>query len=238
VLLECAKVYGKLQKYIFCSTDEVYGEQSHHNNKASIETGKLEPTNPYAATKAAAEHLVNSYRISFKLPTIITRSNNIFGPRQYPEKLIPKFITLLSRNTICELHGDGSNKRSYLHVDDLCKAFDLILHKGQIGKTYNIGSEMEYKNSEVWKFLMEIFRNEHPQYLSYENDNHYIRYVRDRDFNDRRYWIDCTEIGKLGWSQQKTDFKEALKEVVNWYLQNSEHWDSLSTALEAHQVKK
>lgn len=237
-LLECAKNYGKLQKFIHVSTDEVFGEQSHHSNTPSTENSNLEPTNPYAATKASAEHIVNSYHISFRIPTIITRSNNIFGARQFPEKLIPKFTTLLSRNEICELHGDGTQLRSYLYIDDVCTAFELILEKGEIGKVYNIGSELETKNIEVWKYLMQIFRKEYPQYLAYANDDHYIRYVADRNFNDRRYWMDCEEIKKLGWKQQRTDFYETLRTVVSWYLRNPQHWENLGTALNTHQIKK
>ena len=234
-LLECAKMYGKLQKIVVCSSDEVYGEQSHIKNEPSNENTNLEPTNPYAATKASSEHIVNSYRISFKLPTIITRANNIFGPRQFPEKLIPKFITRLSQNKPCQLHGDGTNKRSYLHVQDFCEAYDIILHKGEIGKVYNIGSELEYKNIDIWKSIINIFRGEYPQYLNCEDNKEYLEYVRDRDFNDRRYWIDSTEMIKLGWEQKKIDLDESLKDVVKWYLDNPNHWENLGTALNAHQ---
>jgi dTDP-glucose 4,6-dehydratase len=235
MLLECSKIYGKLKLFIHFSTDEVYGEKSYTSNKASTENDKLEPTNPYASTKASAEHLVNSYRISFKLPTIITRCNNIFGIKQYPEKIIPKFITRLSQDKSCELHGDGTNKRSYLHVDDVSKGIELILNKGKIGEIYNIGSDIEYQNIDVWKNIITIFREKYPNYLSNSDDNHYLSYIRDRDFNDKRYWIDCSEMMKLGWKQEKTNFKDELKEIIKWYIENPKYWLNIEKALLGHQ---
>jgi dTDP-glucose 4,6-dehydratase len=223
-LLECCRIYGKIEKFIHVSTDEVYGEVSHASNTTSIEDDKLEPTNPYAATKAAAEYIVKSYLVSFGIPIIITRSNNIFGERQYPEKLIPKFITLLSQNKPCEIHGDGKNKRSYLHVEDVCCAFDLILHKGVIGETYNIGSELEYENIEIWKLLMQIFRESYPTLLSNASDDEYLKYVEDRAFNDRRYWIDSAKIEELGWKQSSISFRERLQELAKWYIERPNYW--------------
>lgn len=232
-LLECVRQYGKVTRFIHVSTDEVYGETSYHDSKRSCENDKISPTNPYAATKSAAEHIVTSYFESFKVPIIITRSNNIFGPRQYPEKLIPRTINLLLRGSNCEIHGAGENRRSYLHVDDLCKAFDIILHNGVIGRTYNIGSEIEYTNISVVKSIIEIFRNRG----LIQADREYLSYVQDRVFNDRRYWIDNTEMKKLGWAQQKTDFKALLEELVDWYIYNPKHWDDVSQAIKSHHPK-
>jgi len=235
-LLECSKYYGKLKLFLHVSTDEIFGDSSSVTGLASKEEDKHEPTNPYAATKASAEHLVNSYHISFKLPIIITRSNNVFGPRQFPEKLIPKFITLLSKDQPCCIHGNGLNKRSYLHTEDLCRAFDMILHKGEIGNTYNIGSEFEYTNLEIWKKIIGVFRNEYPQYLSNSDDNKYLNFVRDRLFNDHRYFMNSDKLISMGW-EQKCNFDDSLKHVIKWYLENgNNHWKSLGTALEAHQT--
>ncbi len=230
-LLECARVYGKIKKFIHVSTDEVYGEISHHSDKTSLEIDKLEPTNPYAATKASAELLVQSYMISFNLPCIITRSNNIYGPGQYPEKIIPRFILLLSQDKPCEIHGNGKNKRSYLHVDDVCSAFNVILQKGVIGETYNIGSAIEFENISIWKIIMKTFRKYYPELLSYENDLHYIRYVGDRNFNDRRYWIDSSKIKELGWRQEKIDFEETLRDLIKWYIERPRYWNSTEQAI-------
>ena len=233
-LLECARLYNKLKKFIHISTDEVYGETSHHSDKTSIETDRLEPTNPYAATKAGAELIVKSYYTSFGLPVIITRSNNIFGPAQYPEKLIPRVITLLSQDKQCEIHGDGKNKRSYLHVNDVCRAFDLVLHFGVIGNTYNIGSDIEHENIEVIKTLLAIFRKKYPECISNPSDEHYLKYVGDRAFNDRRYWIDSAGIKELGWRQLETDFEKSLEDVTEWYITRPRYWDSIEAAIKGY----
>src|SRR5437868_9684265 len=140
VLLECAKNHN-INRFIHISTDEVYGETAYTDG--TVEESILQPTNPYAASKAAAEHLVLSYLRSFKFPVILTRSNNIYGPHQYPEKVIPKFISRLSKGLSCSLHGDGLSKRSFLYVQDVVNAYDTILHKGITGEIYNINSPLE-----------------------------------------------------------------------------------------------
>jgi dTDP-D-glucose 4,6-dehydratase len=176
--LECVRTAGtQVQRFVHVSTDEVYGEAKKDQARMD-EKSELNPTNPYSATKAAAEFLVRSYAHSYKIPIIITRGNNVYGPRQYPEKLIPKFINLLSRKQPCPLHGTGNNQRSFLHVDDVSNAFDIILHKGQNGSIYNIGSSFEYSNLEVAKMLIKAF--------GYKEENLYITHVKDRAFNDFR----------------------------------------------------
>lgn len=179
VLLEAARLAkSPIRRFVHVSTDEVYGE-ARRDQERMTEKDDLNPTNPYAATKAAAEYLVRSYHSCYKLPTIITRGNNVYGPKQYPEKLIPKFINLLARGMPCTLHGSGENQRSFLHVDDVSKAFDCIIHKGKVGATYNIGSHFEYTNLEVAKMLIKMFGNEDP--------SKHIVHVQDRAFNDFRY---------------------------------------------------
>ena len=141
VLLEAAKNAG-IHRFIHVSTDEVYGE-GRENEAGMVEAATLEPTNPYAATKAGAEFLVKAYQRSFKLPAIMTRGNNVYGPHQFPEKLIPKFTNQLLRGRAVTLHGDGSNTRNFLFVEDVAEAFDVLLHRGRVGEIYNIGVSNE-----------------------------------------------------------------------------------------------
>ncbi len=208
-LLESCRKYGKIKKFIHISTDEVYGESllsddEEKKNEQSI----LCPTNPYAATKAGAELIANSYRYSFKMPIIITRGNNVYGPNQYPEKLIPRFIELLKENKKVTIQGDGSNVRAFLHALDVAKALDLILEKGKIGEIYNIGSDedKEYTVLEIAKILIKMIKNT-------ENYEEYIEYIEDRPFNDKRYYISNEKVKKLGWSIDK-DFHEGLLELI------------------------
>ena len=234
-LLEACKSVGKqIQRFIHVSTDEVYGEGSLEFK--STENSAVNPTNPYAATKAGAEFLVKSYCTSFQLPCIITRGNNVYGPRQYPEKVIPKFISLLSRGNPLPIHGSGKNRRSFLYVEDVAFAFDCILHKGKIGQIYNIGCEFEYENIEIARELIQIFRNSKYKHLLNDNksDEEYIYHVRDRAFNDFRYHISSAELYKLGWQPQFTDFNKGLQTTVEWYLNNPNHWKNVELALQPH----
>lgn len=153
VLLESAKCYGKIKRFIHVSTDEVYGEQKMDQD-GCVENSILEPTNPYAATKASAEFIAKSYYRSFQLPIIITRGNNVYGPRQYPEKVIPKFYNQLKRGKPCTIHGDGKNLRNFLYVEDVVEAFDIICHKGKIGEIYNIGGS---DATEICNYEYKIF---------------------------------------------------------------------------------
>jgi len=241
-LLECAlSLGGQIRRFLHVSTDEVYGEQEGHrfDDERAVRSREhstpLNPTNPYAATKAAAEFLVKSYRASFQLPTIITRGNNVYGPRQYPEKLIPKFTALLSRGLPCPLHGDGRHRRSFLHVDDVCRAFDVILHRGVVGEIYNIGSDDEYENVDILHRLIRLFRRKYPHCLDARlPDSAYATHVRDRAFNDFRYHIDSTSLRQLGWTRQVTDLDQGLESTVEWYMQHPHHWDNVEAALAPH----
>ena len=208
-LLECARRYGKIERFIHISTDEVYGESMLDENEAKkIEESTLCPTNPYAASKAAAELIAKSYYHSFKMPIIITRGNNVYGPNQYPEKLIPLFIELLFRSQQVTIQGDGSNVRAFLHVDDVCSALNLILEKGELGEIYNIGSDEndEYTVLEIAKILIEKVHNT-------RDYNDWITYIEDRPFNDKRYYISNDKVKKLGWVI-KTDFDEGLTSLI------------------------
>ena len=184
------------------STDEVYGESL--NDCMKTEHSILCPTNPYAASKAAAEMYVMSYIHSFNLNAIITRGNNVYGPNQYPEKLIPKFIELLNNNMKCTIHGKGETIRNFIHVYDVCTAVDIILQKGIIGEIYNIGGNnaSEFSVIEVASKLIEKI------HIS-ENINDYIEYIEDRPFNDKRYLISNNKLMALGW-EQTIDFNNGL----------------------------
>ena len=211
-LLECCRKYGieKIKKFIHVSTDEVYGE-SELNEDSKNECSILYPTNPYAATKAGAEMLVISYYKSFKLPIIITRGNNVYGPRQYPEKLIPKFITSLLNNQKCTIHGNGNQLRSFLYVDDTINAFDIILNNGKIGEIYNIGSDEEYTVIKVTELLISILKPS-------SNINDWLEFIKDRDFNDLRYNISTNKLKELGWTKQ-TNFNQGISQTITYYQQ-------------------
>lgn len=210
-LLECTRLYGNIKRFIHVSTDEVYGEVD--DNTTSKEISLLNPTNPYAATKAGAEFLVKAYYLSFNIPIIITRGNNVYGPRQYPEKLIPKFINNLLNNEKCPIHGMGNTRRNFLYVDDVSNAFDIILHKGVINEIYNIGTDDEYSVMNVLKILVKEINN------SNDITNYYVN-VKDRDFNDSRYSINSEKLLNLGW-QKKINFEEGIKLTINWYRKNN-----------------
>ncbi|KAM7200259.1 putative dtdp-d-glucose-dehydratase [Rhypophila sp. PSN 637] len=218
VLLESAKKVG-IKRFIHISTDEVYGEVRDDEDDL-LETSILAPTNPYAASKAAAEMLVHSYQKSFKLPVIIVRSNNVYGPHQYPEKIIPKFTCLLNRSQPVVLHGDGTPTRRYLFAGDAADAFDTILHRGQLGQIYNVGSYDEISNLELCSLLLEEMGIPH---ASGEEFSKWVKYTHDRPFNDHRYAVDGTKLRQLGWDQ-KTSFKDGLRATVQWYRAFGERW--------------
>lgn len=208
-LLETARRYGKIEKFVHISTDEVYGESmiidtEEKKNENSI----LCPTNPYAATKAAAELIAKSYYFSFKMPIIITRGNNVYGPNQYPEKLIPRFIQLLKNDQNVTIQGDGSNVRAFLHVLDVCSALECVIEKGETGEIYNIGSDDHYEYSvlEIAQKLIKLIKNT-------EDYNKWITYIEDRPFNDKRYYISNEKVKNLGWSIN-VDFENGIAELL------------------------
>ncbi|PHH89683.1 hypothetical protein CDD83_5489 [Cordyceps sp. RAO-2017] len=218
VLLESAKKV-RVKCFIHVSTDEVYGEVKHDDGEL-LETSILAPSNPYAASKAAAEMLVQSYQKSFKLPAMIVRSNNVYGPHQYPEKIIPKFACLVNRQRPVVLHGDGSPTRRYLYASDAADAFDTILHKGEVGQIYNVGSSDEISNLELSGRVLDAMGIE-PDHA--ERMRSWIRWTRDRPFNDRRYAVDGTKLRELGW-RQKMGLDEGLRVTVDWYRRFGELW--------------
>jgi len=209
ILLECVRKYNRVKKFIHVSTDEVYGESMNsvdetHKTEHSI----LCPTNPYAATKAGAELIAQSYSHSYKMPIIITRGNNVYGPNQYPEKLIPRFIKFLKENKKVTIQGLGNSVRGFLHAFDTAKAFECILEKGQIGEIYNIGCDegMEYSVMDIAKILIKMIKNT-------EDYNEWIEYIKDRPFNDQRYYISNQKLKDLEWNIE-IEFMEGLKQLI------------------------
>mmetsp|Transcript_28349 Transcript_28349/g.40607 ORF Transcript_28349/g.40607 Transcript_28349/m.40607 type:complete len:355 (+) Transcript_28349:132-1196(+) len=226
VLLESAKNCPTIRRFIHVSTDEVYGEGEDFDVDPMKEEHVLEPTNPYAATKAGAEFIVKSYHRSFQLPVIITRGNNVYGPHQYPEKIIPKFTSQLLRGMPLTLHGDGSNTRNFLYVEDVARAFETILHKGTVGHIYNIGGNNEISNLAVAKSLIKILGMQ-------EKEDELIAFVSDRKFNDLRYTINSSKLEALGWKEQMS-WEEGLRQTVKWYENHTIRYGNIEQALVAH----
>ena len=231
VLLEACRARGEaVRRFVHVSTDEVYGQNELYDceEDAKGEDATLEPTNPYAASKAAAEMLVKAYRRSYGLPTIVTRCNNVYGPQQFPEKLIPKMVLLAKRGRSLPIHGDGSAKRSYLFVEDVAEAYDAILHKGELGETYNIGTKEEVT-------VLEVVRQICGQ-MGVDFDSTMAN-VADRPFNDQRYYLNSKKLEGLGW-RQRTPWEEGLSRTIAWYrcdeIADGSYWASLETALDAH----
>jgi dTDP-glucose 4,6-dehydratase len=203
VLLQCAKEYGKLRRFIHFSTDEVYGEVDL-NHPGCTEKSLLDPTNPYAATKAGAEFLVRAYYHSFRLPVIIIRCNNVYGPNQYPEKLIPRFIKLLRMNEKLTIHGTGQTRRNFIWAEDVARATDLVTREGSVNQIYNIGTSQEYSVMEVAAQLIALMKPG-------DQTDTWLTYVEDRPFNDFRYHLDCTKLSQLGWEPLYNDFGQNIK---------------------------
>ena len=209
-LLECARKYQKIKKFIHVSTDEVYGESmisvdETHKTEHSI----LCPTNPYAATKAGAELIAQSYTHSYNMPIIITRGNNVYGQNQYPEKLIPRFVKLLKENKKVTIQGEGTTVRAFLHAYDTAKAFETILEKGTIGEIYNIGCDegMEYSVMEIAQILIKLIKKT-------DNYEDWIEYIEDRPYNDMRYYISNQKLKDLGWNIE-VDLMTGLTDLIN-----------------------
>ena len=203
-LLKC--IENKVKKIIHISSDEIYGEKL--SGKCN-EQQKIEPTNPYSASKAAAEIFINSYKYSYKKEIITVRGNNIYGIRQYPEKLIPRCIISLLKNKKIPIHGNGKNERFYLSVQDFVRAIILLIKKKNNG-IYNIGSDESYTNIELAKSIC--------KYLG-KDPKKFINYVKDRPYNDKRYSISSSKIRKIGWKPKFNLIKD-LPKIVQWYSDN------------------
>ena len=214
VLLESARKYS-IKKFVQISTDEVYGSIENGSFK---ETDPLMPSSPYSASKAGADRLAFSYFVTYDLPVIITRCSNNFGPYQYPEKLIPLFITNAIEDKQLPLYGDGLNVRDWIYVLDHCDAIDFILHHGINGEVYNIGGDNERNNKEITHKIL--------QGLGKSND--LIKYVKDRPGHDRRYSVNCSKLATLGW-QPKFQFDQAMDLTIDWYKNNRRWWEKIKS---------
>lgn len=209
VLLEAARKF-KIERYIQISTDEVYGSIE---DGAFTEEHPLAPNSPYSASKTGGDMLVRAYFKTYNVPTIITRASNNYGPFQYPEKLIPFFVTNALDNIPLPLYGDGMNVRDWLYVTDHCEAIDYVLHHGETGNIYNIGGGNERTNVEITHFILNHLNK----------STTLIRKVADRPGHDRRYAVDCNKINKLGW-QPKFKFEDAMAETIDWYVKHEPWW--------------
>jgi dTDP-glucose 4,6-dehydratase len=197
-LVEMCRRHTPNVEFIHFSTDEVYGE-SKTDEPFAEETGVLRPTNPYSASKAAAEMIIRSYIESFDMNIKIIRCNNVYGPNQYPEKLIPKFIRLLKNNEKCTIHGTNSAnvRRAFMHVEDVVDAVEVVWKRGIRGEVYNIASDDELSVMDVTKLIIKTLKNT-------EDYDEWIDYIEDRPFNDQRYYICAKKLKALGWSQKRT----------------------------------
>ena len=226
-LLDCVKNVNKEILFLHFSTDEVYGE-SIDSSDVKTEISLLLPTNPYSASKASAEMYVNSYKKSYNLKTIILRCNNVFGPNQYPEKVIPKFLKQLKNNEKITIHGKGETIRDFIHIDDVCRAIITVLEKGEIGETYNIGGHNEKTNLQVVEAICALLDELVPN-SPYKPHFDLVTYVADRPGHDERYAINADKIDKeLGWLPKET-FETGLRKTVQWYLSNREWIENITS---------
>lgn len=227
-LLESA-LKNKKKRFHHISTDEVFGSLKLNSKKKFTETTPYNPRSPYSASKAASDHLVRAYHITYNLPITISNCSNNFGPYQFPEKLIPLAITNILEEKKIPVYGDGLYVRDWLYVEDHCQAIDLIIHKGSIGQTYLIGGSTEnISNIEVIKKILKFMGK----------DNSYIKYVKDRPGHDRKYAMDWSKINKeLGWKPQHK-FEQGLKKTINWYIKNQPWWKRVKSGDYKNYYKK
>ncbi len=214
VLLEAARRH-EVGRYVQISTDEVYGSI---RDGSFTEADRLQPSSPYSASKAGGDMQAMAYHATFRVPTIITRSSNNFGPYQYPEKIIPLFITNALENKKLPLYGDGANVRDWIYVTDNCEAIDLVLHRGKIGEIYNIGGGNERDNLSITRLIL----------AALGKGEEMIERVPDRLGHDFRYSIDCSKVTELGWAPARS-FEDGLRETIDWYVNNPWWWEKIKS---------
>jgi len=212
VLLETVREFD-VERMLHVSTDEVYGSIPEGS---SVETDVLLPNSPYSASKAGGDLMCRAYHVTYGVPVVVTRGSNNYGPLQYPEKVIPLFITNALDDEPLPLYGDGLNVRDWLYVLDHCEAIDLMLRQGEDGEVYNVGGDHELTNLELTEGILDILGK--PREL--------IKYVEDRPGHDRRYSLDCSKIREVGWYPRHR-FDEALEGTVRWYADNRWWWEKL-----------
>lgn len=214
VLLEAAKKH-EVERYHQISTDEVYGAVLEGR---SLESDPLEPRSPYSAAKAGGDMMCMAYYTSFGLPVTITRGSNNIGPYQYPEKVVPLFITNAMDDIALPVYGDGLQMRDYQHVQDHCEGIETVLLNGEVGQIYNLGTGIETTNIEMTKLILKLL--DKPESL--------IEHVKDRPGHDRRYAIDCSKVQALGWNSQH-NFEQAIEATVKWYVDNETWWRKIKS---------
>ncbi len=215
-LLDAARRHG-VGRFLQVSTDEVYGSLGPEGS--FTESSTLSPNSPYAASKAAADLICRAYHHSFGLPVIVSRCSNNYGPYQFPEKVIPLFVTNLFEDKKVPLYGDGLNVRDWIYVEDHCAALGTILEKGAPGEVYNVGADCELTNLELTRRIL----------TACGKDESSIEYVEDRPGHDRRYAIDSTRLRtELGWTPQHA-FDDALAQTIQWYRDHSDWWQSIKS---------
>lgn len=225
-LLEAAKNNGNI-RFHHISTDEVFGHLGP-DDPAFNEQTPYDPRSPYSASKAGSDHLVRAYFYTHNLPITISNCSNNYGPYQFPEKLIPLFVTNLIESKKVPLYGDGLNVRDWIQVDDHNRGVDLIIHKGKLGETYCLGGDAEKTNLEITKLILEKMGV----------GEEMIEYVKDRKGHDRRYAIDFSKIKKeLDW-QPEIDFEKGIEETINWYKENQEWWKNIKSGEYQEYYKK
>ena len=212
ILLECAKTH-KISKFIYMSTDEVYGSVAKGFSK---EGDPFYPSSPYSASKASADLLVQAFHKTYKLPVLIVRGSNNFGPYQYPEKLIPFFVTNLLENKKVPLYGTGKNIRDWIYVEDMCRAIEFLIDHGKDGEMYNVGGGNGKTNLEIAEIILHKLKK----------NTSSIQYVADRLGHDFRYALDSSKIKDLGW-KPKFNFTEAMNKTIEWYVHNQNWWKTL-----------
>ncbi len=213
-LLEAVRAHG-VERFLQVSTDEVYGDIA---GGASVETDPLRPSSPYSASKAGADMLVLAYRRTYDTPVIVTRSSNNYGPNQYPEKIIPLFVTNALDGQPLPVYGDGRQVRDWIHVADNCAGLDQVLRQGTLGEIYNIGGGNEVANIDLTQAIL--------RRLGLPAD--LVRYVHDRPGHDRRYALDCAKLRALGWTP-RTAFDDGLASTVAWYAANRAWWEKIKS---------
>lgn len=219
-----AAFHARVKRFIYVSTDEVYGPSLH---QPFDEASPQKPRNPYSSSKAAAENIVMSYWRKHKFPVIITRSNNVYGPRQYKEKVIPKFLSLIQHDQKCTIEGTGLQSRHFLYVDDLTQAFLIVMEKGILGEIYNIGTNFEIPIIQLAKELLHMTGKN----VSNENLDEWIQFVEDRSVSEMRYPIISDKLHRLGW-RLKVTWKEGIRRTIKWYEENPGFWPLIANRKE------
>jgi dTDP-glucose 4,6-dehydratase len=214
VLCQAARTHGH-QVFLLVSTDEVYGDVA---GGRSVETDALRPRSPYSASKAGGEHLAAAYVESFDLPLLVTRGANNYGPYQYPEKAVPVFVTNAIDGLKLPLYNDGTAVRDYLHVEDHCRAIDLVLHEAPLGEIYNVGTGVETSGNDLARAVLDVLGL--PEAM--------IEYVADRPGHDYRYALDISKIRDLGW-EPSIELPTGLEQTVRWYLERQDWWRPLKS---------